>query len=104
MLQGMARVRAVIMKVRERAVRDLLLLAFSSTLARINRTFISTKNRRESRGGSAIFSIYRYKVAKNAVELPLWEQFVQRSRRLVEAKRETNRAISHLYRDRDTGM
>src|SRR5260370_37268130 len=104
MLQGMARVRAVIMKVRERAVRDLLLLAFSSTLARINRTFISTKNRRESRGGSAIFSIYRYKLAKNALELPLWEQFGQRFRRLVEAQRETKRVISNVYRAGDTDI
>src|SRR6202035_4544242 len=40
-------------------LRDLLLMAFSATLARINRTFLSTTNRRESRGGSAIFSIYR---------------------------------------------
>lgn len=104
MLHGLARLRAAIVKVRDRDVRDLLLLAFSSTLVRINRTFISTKDRRESRGGSAIFSIYRYKVAKNAVELPLWEQFVQRVRRLIEAKRETNRLIDDFYRDSETAI
>jgi 16S rRNA G966 N2-methylase RsmD len=104
MLHGLARLRAAIVKVGDRAVRDLLLLAFSSTLARINRTFISTKNRRESRGGSAIFSIYRYKVAKNAVELPLWDQYVQRFRRLVDAKRETNRLIGKFYQEGDTAI
>jgi 16S rRNA G966 N2-methylase RsmD len=104
MLHGLSRLRAAIMAVADPAARDLLLMAFSSTLARINLTFISTTDRRESRGGSAIFSIYRYKVAKHAIELPLWKQFEQRFRRLLEAKRETNQLIGDYYRDSDTAI
>jgi hypothetical protein len=77
-------------------------MAFSATLARINRTFLSTTYRRESRGGSAIFSIYRYKVARTPVELPLWDQFARRFARLLEAKAETNRLVGGFYRDGDT--
>ncbi|MBI3468540.1 MAG: hypothetical protein HY000_36525, partial [Planctomycetes bacterium] len=71
---------------------------------RINRTFLSTEGRRESRGGSAIFSIYRYKVAQRPVELQLWEQFAKRVDRLIEAKWETNHLIGDFYRDDETAI
>ncbi len=92
------------MECRDTRQRDLLRLAFSATLVRINRTFLSAKNRRESRGGSAVFSIYRYKVAKRPVELPLWTQFATRVERLLEAKRETNELIGDYYRDDVTAL
>jgi 16S rRNA G966 N2-methylase RsmD len=102
MLHGLARLHASIMGVADTFSRDLLRLAFSATLVRINRTFLSATNRRESRGGSAIFSIYRYKVAKRAVELPLWEQFATRCKRLFQAKLETNQLIGDFYQESDT--
>jgi 16S rRNA G966 N2-methylase RsmD len=104
MLYGLARLRACIMDVAEEQSRDLLRMAFSATLARINRTFLSTTNRKESRGGSAIFSLYRYKVAARPVELPLWEQFATRVRRLLQAKAETNELIGDYYREGDTAI
>jgi len=99
MLHGLARLRASIFSVTDGPTRDLLLLAFSGTLARINRTFLSTTNRRESRGGSAIFSLYRYKVAKQPVELPLWDQFATRIAKLLQAKAETNELIGDYYKE-----
>ena len=104
MLHGLACLHARIMHVAHGSTRDLLLLAFSATLARINRTFLSAANRRESRGGSAIFSIYRYKVASRTVELPLWEQFATRVKRLHDAKRETNQLIGAFYKEGDTAV
>ncbi len=104
MLHGLAMLRAGIAETQDPATRDLLLLAFSSTLARINRTFLSATNRQETRGGSAIFSIYRYKVAKQPVELPLWAQFAQRFERLMRAKHETNLLIGDYYRDDETAF
>jgi 16S rRNA G966 N2-methylase RsmD len=104
MLHGLARLRACIMECRDQTLRDLLRMAFSATLARINRTFLSAANRRESRGGSAIFSIYRYKVAKRPVELPLWPQFAKRFDRLLEAKEETNQLIGDFYKEGDTAV
>lgn len=86
-----------IKEVRDRKVRSLLLLAFSATLGKVNRTFVSTKGRAESRGGSTIFSIYRYHVPDNPVELNVWNQFEMRFRKIVAAKEETNQEIGSNY-------
>lgn len=43
----------------EGVTRDLLLLAWSASVAKLNKTFLSSKGRAESRGGSSIFSIER---------------------------------------------
>lgn len=104
MLHGLAILRAAIAETNDPTIRDLLLFAFSSTLVRINRTFLSAVDRQESRGGSAIFSIYRYKVAKQHVELPLWTQFAQRFEKLMQAKRETNLLIGDYYKDDETAF
>jgi 16S rRNA G966 N2-methylase RsmD len=78
-------------------IRDQILLAFSATLAKVNLTFLSAHNRKESRGGSSIFSIYRYKVAARPVELNVWEQFDLRFRKLRAAKAETNQLIGAYF-------
>src|SRR5438552_864650 len=45
----------------------------------------------ESRGGSSIFSIYRYKIASQSVELPIWETFSGRYLNVLAAKQEVLR-------------
>jgi DNA modification methylase len=72
-------------------VRDLLLLAWSASVAKLNKTFLSAKGRAESRGGSSIFSIYRYKLASQSVELPIWETFHGRFVNVLAAKEEVLR-------------
>ena len=72
-------------------IRDLLLLAWSASVAKLNKTFLSTKGRAESRGGSSIFSIYRYKLAAVSVELPIWETFHGRFLNVLAAKEEVSR-------------
>jgi DNA modification methylase len=69
-------------------VRDLLLLAWSASVAKLNKTFLSAKGRAASRGGSSIFSIYRYKLASTCVELPIWETFSGRFANVLAAKDE----------------
>lgn len=78
------------------ATQGQLLLAWSATLAKLNRTFISARGRTESRGGSSIFSIYRYKVAKSVVELPPWNTFAERVRNVITAKEEVLKAVKYL--------
>lgn len=75
------------------SIRHIFLLAWSSTLARINKTFISTRGRAETRGGSSIFSIYRYKVAKQIVQLDPWECFYNRFHNIMKAKKEMMNSI-----------
>ena len=80
-----------------------LLLAWSATAAKLNRTFISAQGRAASRGGASIFSIYRYKVAKAPVELPLWETFRGRHLNILAAKREILETRDHFNRNRHDG-
>ena len=70
-----------------------MLLAWSATLTKLNKTFLSAEGRAESRGGSSIFSIYRYKVAKNPIELPPWETFAERAKNVIAAKMEIDKLI-----------
>ena len=73
--------------------RQAMLLAWSATLAKLNKTFLSAEGRADSRGGSSIFSIYRYKIAKNPVELPAWQTFEERAANIVAAKLEIDKTI-----------
>jgi len=83
-------------------VHDLLLLAWSASLAKLNKTFLSAKGRAPSRGGSSIFSIYRYKLASECVELPIWQTFAGRVRNVLAAKEEILKARRY-WQTRSTG-
>lgn len=87
-LVGLARIREAIDSENDNVVRNLLLLAWSASVAKLNKTFLSAKGRAESRGGSSIFSIYRYKIAGQEVELPIWETFRGRFLNVLHAKQE----------------
>jgi adenine-specific DNA methylase len=87
-LVGLALLKEAIEQESEGVVRNLLLLAWSASIAKLNKTFLSAKGRAASRGGSSIFSIYRYKLAKQQVELPIWETFSGRFTNVLAAKEE----------------
>ena len=90
-LLTLAWLKAAIDRISDARARGALLLAWSATLGKLNRTFLSARGRLESRGGSSIFSIYRYKLAGAAVELPPWEVFHERVMNVIEGKREVLR-------------
>jgi hypothetical protein len=92
-LLSLAILKSAIEDLDARAAKEGLLLAWSATLAKLNRTFLSAEGRAESRGGSSIFSIYRYKVAKQPVELPAWGTFEERSANVIDAKAEIDKII-----------
>jgi 16S rRNA G966 N2-methylase RsmD len=92
-LLSLAALREAIKAISNKSAQSGLLLAWSATLAKLNKTFLSAEGRAESRGGSSIFSIYRYKVAKEPVELPVWETFFERSTNILKAKIEIDQAI-----------
>ncbi len=101
-LAGLALLKQAINRQPHSTVRDLLLLAWSASVAKLNKTFLSAKGRLASRGGSSIFSIYRYKLASQCVELPIWETFEGRFRNVVAAKEEVLRARDY-WRQRADG-
>lgn len=99
-LMSLAVLKKAIDEIPSKSSRSALLLAWSASLAKLNKTFLSAEGRAESRGGSSIFSIYRYKVAKKPVELPPWETFEERALNVFAAKAEIDK---HVEIKRKTG-
>jgi len=97
-MAALAFLRQAIDKVAHKHARRGMLLAWSATLAKLNRTFLSAEGRAESRGGSSIFSIYRYKIAKQPVELTPWKTFEERAFNVIAAKAEIDRTIEFKRR------
>ncbi len=94
-LLALSVLKSAIDSLRDVAARGQLLLAWSATLAKLNKTFLSAKGRAESRGGSSIFSIYRYKVARAPVHLLPWETFQERTVNVIKAKEEILKEIRY---------
>lgn len=94
-LVALATIREHVGRISNKYARNAMLLAFSATLTKLNRTFLSAEGRLASRGGSSIFSIYRYKVAKKPVQLPLWPTFRERAINVLAAKAEIDQVIEH---------
>src|SRR5437867_7062737 len=97
-LLALAFLKAGIEQVADPSARGALLLAWSATLGKLNKTFLSARGRLESRGGSSIFSIYRYKVAEHPVELPAWDVFRERALNVIEGKEEVLKQQKFLKR------
>jgi len=95
-LAGLAVLKEAIDAEKDECLRGALLLAWSASVAKLNKTFLSAEGRAESRGGSSIISIYRYKLAKQLVELPIWETFRGRFLNVLEAKKEVLQARDHF--------
>jgi len=92
-LAALALLKTEIEKIPDAPAKNGMRLAWSASLAKLNKTFLSAKGRAASRGGSSIFSIYRYKIAKEPVELPLWATFEERAQNIIAAKREIDETI-----------
>ena len=92
-LASLAILRQAVDEIDDRYARKAMLLAWSATLTKLNKTFLSAEGRAETRGGSSIFSIYRYKVAAEPVELPAWQTFEERALNVIEAKAEIDKHI-----------
>ncbi len=100
-LLSLAVLKGAIDKIPDKHCKNAMLLAWSAAMGKLNRTFLSAEGRAESRGGSSIFSIYRYKVAKKPVELPPWETFQERALNVIAAKEEIDALIE--LKNRTTG-
>ena len=99
-LASLAVLKNAIDEIPSKPGRAAMLLAWSASLAKLNKTFLSAEGRAESRGGSSIFSIYRYKVARKPIELSPWDTFEERARNVIAAKSEVDK---HIEIKRKTG-
>lgn len=69
-------------------IKRSLLLAFSSTVTKINRTYHNSSSRDENAGNSAAFAYYRYRIAKEEIDLNVINSFEIKYKKLLNAKKE----------------
>lgn len=89
-LAQLSYLKHLIMKVKNKPVRDTLLLMFSSLVSKINLTYHTSKFNSKSPGGgdNAPFRYYRYRIAKNPTELDIIKYFNLRYQKILSAKKE----------------
>jgi DNA modification methylase len=69
-------------------IQQSLLLAFSSTITKINRTYHNSEQRNENAGDSAAFRYYRYRIAVDEVDLNVWNSYETKFKKVLNAKQE----------------
>ncbi|HVF57225.1 MAG TPA: DNA methyltransferase [Pyrinomonadaceae bacterium] len=94
-LAQLSYLKHLILKIKDRNVSDSLLLAFSSTLTKINRTYHPSTSRGDNAGDSAAFRYYRFRIAPEPVELDVMNTFVTKVKKLIAAKKEIAPLINY---------
>ena len=89
----------LIQKEGDESVRKTLMLMFSGLLTKINLTYHQSSNRSEGRGNASAFAYYRYRLAKEPVELDVMKYFEIRLKRVLEAKKEIRHYINEQTKD-----
>lgn len=93
-LAQLAFLKHLILKVKNESLRNSLLLSFSSTITKINKTYHASSSRGDNAGDSAAFRYYRYRIALDGVDLDVWDSFNTKYRKMVAAKLEMAVAIN----------
>ncbi|MBX3044111.1 MAG: type I restriction enzyme HsdR N-terminal domain-containing protein [Candidatus Kapabacteria bacterium] len=78
----------LILKQENLNIRNSLLLAFSSTVTKINRTYHNSSSRDENSGNAAAFAYYRYRIALEEIDLDVMNTFEIKIKKLLSAKKE----------------
>ncbi len=94
-LAQLAYLKFTIKKEKEESIRNGLLLAFSSTLNKINRTYHNSKVASENAGNSGPMLYYRYRIAPDTVDLPVWETYEKKFSGVLNAKKEIEPFINN---------
>lgn len=84
-LAELALLRHIINEDAKGSIKDLLLLAFSGAVTKINLTYHASEGRSEGRGDSGVFRYYRYRVAPNPAFQDLAPVFERRCKRVANA-------------------
>jgi len=99
--------KMLIKKVKDKNIQKSLLLAFSSSISKTNLTYHSSSVRDDNAGNAAPFAYYRYRLAKDDVDLPLINTYETKFKKMVNAKKEiapliTEQTIKNLTNLRGT--
>jgi 16S rRNA G966 N2-methylase RsmD len=98
----LALLKSIILKQSDANIRRSLLLAFSSTLTKSNKTYHNSTSRGENAGNSAAFAYYRYRIAKKQVFLNVFDSFETKYKKILSAKKEmqyfiNEKTISNIH-------
>jgi 16S rRNA G966 N2-methylase RsmD len=86
----------LVSNVKDTNLRDSFLLAFSSTITKINLTYHPSSSRGDNAGDSAAFRYYRYRIAPAPVDLDVFATFTTKVEKLIAAKKEIGGIITKV--------
>lgn len=95
-LAQLAFLKSLIKKEKDDNTRNTLLLAFSASLYKLNRTYQTPKSISDGGGNSGVFAYYRYRVATNVAEENTIGVFENRFLKIKAAKSEI---ATHINKD-----
>ncbi len=87
-LAKLALLKAIIKKEKNPQIQNNLLLVFSASLYKLNRTYQTPKSISAGGGNSGIFAYYRYRIAPESAYESVMGVFEQRFNKIIEAKKE----------------
>ena len=93
-LAQLAFLKYLIKKEKNRNIRETMLLCFSSTLTKINRTYHNSSTRDKNAGNASIFAYYRYRIATEEVELNCFDTYETKFKRVLAAKKDIEYKIN----------
>jgi DNA modification methylase len=93
-LAKLALLKSIINKENNRDIRNALLLVFSASLYKLNKTYQTPKSVSAGGGNSGVFAYYRYRVASNQANEDVITIFEQRFKKIFDAKKEIEYSIN----------
>jgi|AntRauTorckE5430_2_1112549.scaffolds.fasta_scaffold08203_1 DNA modification methylase len=93
-LAQLAYLKYLINNIKNESVKQSLLLSFSSSVTKLNKTYHPSKSRGINAGNASAFAYYRYRVAKEVIELDVIESFETKFKKLVSAKNDVGKRIN----------
>ena len=94
-LAQLALLKSIILKEKNKNIRDTLLLMFSGLITKVNLTYhTSTYVNKEGGGDSAAFRYYRYRIAPRPVDIDIMKYFELRFKKVSDAKNEMSYYIN----------
>jgi len=84
----LAFLKYLILDILNKAIKNTLLLVFSSTITKINLTYHPSNSRGENAGNNAPFLYYRYRIAPKPADLDILSVFKIKYNKIVNAKKE----------------
>jgi len=90
----LALLKSIILKQKNENIKNSLLLVFSSTITKINLTYHNSSSRDENAGNTSAFAYYRYRIAKNDVDLDVIKSFETKYKKVRDAKQEISYFIN----------